>query len=119
MKYGPPEQTVSIGVDRSSGRIRITVEDEGPGVPAESRTRIWCPFERLDDHASIGGTGIGLAVVQRIAADHGGSAWVEEPREGGARFVLTLPASRPDVADGPSAGHEESRGEASVEGVVP
>lgn len=97
LEYGPPDQTVTVRVDHADGRIRIAVEDEGPGVPAEGRARIWRPFERLDAHRSTGGAGIGLAVVERIAADHGGTARVEDRPGGGARFVLTLRAAESEA----------------------
>lgn len=110
LKYGPADQTVTVRVNRWNGRVRIAVEDEGPGVPAESRDRVWRPFERLEIHHSTGGTGIGLAVVSRIAADHDGIAQVEDRPGGGARFLVTLPAAGDDVPAHP----EERNGERTL-----
>jgi two-component system sensor histidine kinase PilS (NtrC family) len=72
------------------GGPRIAVEDDGPGVPAAEIPKLFVPFYSTKES----GTGIGLALVARIAALHGGSVSVERSDElGGARFVLALPAS--------------------------
>lgn len=99
VKYGPRGQTVRLGLEVERTRIRLWVEDEGPGVPAEDRGRIWEPYFRMRAHreSSVAGSGIGLSVVREVAEAHGGEARVERPEGGGARFVLVLPA---DVAAG-------------------
>ena len=74
-------------------RVRFVVEDDGPGIPAEQRERVFDRFHRTDaarDRAS-GGTGLGLAIVRAIADAHGGSVSAGESPEGGARFELELP----------------------------
>jgi signal transduction histidine kinase len=93
VKYGPAAQQVVIGVERSGGRVRLSVDDQGPGIPARERRRVWRSFERLerDRRSSVAGTGIGLAVVRDLVALHGGSARVERGARGGARFVVELP----------------------------
>jgi signal transduction histidine kinase len=70
------------------------VEDQGPGIPARDRRRIWEPYRRLqrDVDAKRPGSGIGLAVVAELAALHGGRAWVESTSTGGASFRVLLPA---------------------------
>lgn len=100
LKYGPREQVVTIRIERRDGRVRLAVEDEGPGVPSESRSRVWRAFERLEVDRPTGGAGIGLAVVERIAVDHGGAVAVEEAPGGGARFVLALPAVEDPTPEG-------------------
>jgi signal transduction histidine kinase len=91
--------------------IRISVEDEGPGIPPRERRKIWDPYHRLDRdvEGQVRGSGIGLAVVAELAQTAGGSAMVEGARNGGARFVIELPGS---VGEPPgvmvvSAGAEE------------
>lgn len=93
-KYGPIGQTVTVGVAHRDGRALITVDDEGPGVPAAERARVWQPFVRLasPEHRATTGSGIGLAVVRELVLSHGGRAWVEDGMVG-ARFVVELPAA--------------------------
>jgi len=89
------------------GVCRFTVLDDGPGIPADERDRIFERFHRTDSARAriAGGSGLGLAIVQAIAVAHGGSVAAREPSGGiGARFELTLPgylpaAVRPRDAD--------------------
>jgi two-component system, OmpR family, sensor kinase len=79
----------SAGADR----VRFVVEDDGPGIPAEERERVFDRFHRTDearDRAS-GGTGLGLAIVDAIAKAHGGIVRASAPSTGGARIELELP----------------------------
>ena len=95
VKYGPPGQTVTLGLTVTEGRARICVDDQGPGIPAADRERIWDRFWRLerDRGSAVAGTGIGLSVVRELVALHGGRAWVEDApcSGGGGRFVIELP----------------------------
>ena len=97
VKYGPPGQTITLGtaVDETNGHrvTRLWVDDEGPGIPATDRDRVWRPFVRLerDRRSETAGTGIGLAVVQELVHQHGGHAWVETNARGGTRVVVELP----------------------------
>lgn len=78
---------VSSGV--VDGNIRIAVSDSGRGVDPALRTRIFDPFFTTKDPDV--GTGLGLALSQRIVTDHGGRMWVEDSEIGGACFVVELP----------------------------
>lgn len=82
------------------GRLRVEVEDRGPGVAPEWRERIFAPFERGPGGTALSaGAGLGLALVRATAEAHGGRAWVESGADGvGARFVLVFPCS-PQGAD--------------------
>ena len=93
LKYGPKGQEISLEAVRKGDRVRISVEDEGPGVPPKDRTEIWDPYHRMgrDVAGEVQGSGIGLAVVAGLAAAAGGSAWAEDGKEKGARFVIELP----------------------------
>ncbi len=94
-------------------RLVITLADEGPGVPAGIRERIFEPFVT---HGKKRGTGLGLAVARRFVEDHGGTLALLPPREGllpdarpGARFRIILPlvsAPSAPTGDGHPAGHE-------------
>ena len=106
VKYGPADQTITVGLESGDGKARIRVEDQGLGVPAADRERIWDRFWRLerDRGSAVAGTGIGLSVVRELVALHGGRAWAEEGRGGTvARFVLELPlVGQPQAAPGPA-----------------
>jgi signal transduction histidine kinase len=79
VKYGPEGQTVRVNLSRSGANARITVEDEGQGIPAADRDRIWSPFFRLerDVSSAVAGSGIGLSVVRDLVELHGGRVAVE------------------------------------------
>lgn len=84
---------VRLGVHSQSGPIKLTVADDGPGVPAAEQGRIFERFVRLDNARArdTGGAGLGLAIVAAVATAHGGTVHVETAD--GARFVVILPAS--------------------------
>jgi len=68
----------------------VSVTDNGPGVPADQRDRIFTPFVRLP-RSPRGGTGLGLAIVRRTIESHGGTITCDPSPSGGARFTLRLP----------------------------
>jgi hypothetical protein len=82
--------TIRTGV--SGDRIRIAFADNGPGVPADLRTRIFEPFFTTRDVGK--GKGLGLAVANDIVTAHGGTIDVEDTPKGGATFVLHVPIRR-------------------------
>lgn len=85
---------VAIGWTVEDAMVRITVDDDGPGVPVADRERIFAPFvvgEASRARVHGGGVGLGLAIVQRIVELHGGSVSIEDAPLGGARFVTTWP----------------------------
>lgn len=95
--------TIRLGLVRGSdGSMLITVEDDGPGIAAESRTAVLGRFVRLDEHRSRqqGGTGLGLAIVHDIVVAHGGEVRIDESSLGGARVSLRLPARAGDEVGG-------------------
>jgi signal transduction histidine kinase len=97
-KYGPVGQTIRVAVEHGPpGYARLSVEDEGPGVPEEERERVWDSFYRAerDLGSAITGSGIGLSVVSDLVFLQHGRRVVERARGGGARFVLDFPAPHP------------------------
>lgn len=98
-KYGPASQTIRLTLshgERAAG-ARVTVDDQGPGIPQAERSRIWQPYYRLDRdrNGPAGSSGLGLSVVAELVRLLGGSVSVGDapgPR-GGARFTVELPAS--------------------------
>jgi signal transduction histidine kinase len=88
---------VDLSVTASPGWARISVTDDGPGIPEADRERVWDRFVRLDDDRSraSGGSGLGLAIVREIAVAHGGEASVGNASPGpGAEFAIRLPLHR-------------------------
>jgi PAS domain S-box-containing protein len=94
-RHTPPGTPVWVFAREEDGGALLGVDDAGPGVPPEERERIFDRFHRSSAGAA-GGLGIGLSVVARLAALHGGRAWVEERPGGGAAFRVLLPAWEAD-----------------------
>ncbi|WP_439592012.1 sensor histidine kinase [Microbacterium sp.] len=86
---------IAIGVTVAQERVILTVEDDGSGIPAGERERVFERFVRLDEARArdAGGSGLGLAIVRGIAEDAGASVVVDESRWGGARFAVSFPAA--------------------------
>jgi two-component system OmpR family sensor kinase len=105
IEFSPAGGTVVVTTAATGATGRLVVEDEGPGVPAELRERIFDRFFRADPSRTrrTGGSGLGLAITREIVAAHGGDVHVEE-RAHGSAFVIDLPA-----AAGASP-HTEERG---------
>ena len=102
VKYGPHGQTVTVGAKRVGEVVRVSVDDQGPGVPEPEREAIWRAFYRRQAAIDAGatGAGIGLAVVRELVLQSGGSVQVTSAPNGGARFIADLPAAEtPENAD--------------------
>ena len=90
---------VELSVRQDGKQAVITVSDDGPGIPAADRERIWERFARLDDDRSraSGGSGLGLAIVRELTMAHGGTVSVTGRQPGpGATFLVRLPATAAD-----------------------
>jgi len=95
VKFTAPNQHIQIAVESSASMARVTVDDEGDGVPSEERERIFEAFYRgAEARARLGGLGLGLPLLRQVARAHGGDVTVGESPLGGARFTLSLPAWR-------------------------
>jgi signal transduction histidine kinase len=96
LKYGPSGQHVRLAAERSSAtRVRLTVDDEGPGIPPDQRERVFQPYERLrrDQMSERTGTGLGLSVARQIVIACSGRVWIEDGPSGrGTRAVIELGA---------------------------
>ncbi len=105
-RYAPAGSTVTIMAEADSNHVRISVVDEGPGVPPPELGRIFDRFYRTDKARSQpqSGSGIGLAIVQSLMKAHGGSAWAENVEPHGLKVVLALPVVDPDLASHQEAG---------------
>jgi hypothetical protein len=101
---------------RAPGRVSISVADTRRGIPAEHLGKIFDAFFSTKEK----GTGLGLALVQQIAAEHGGRIEVSSPPDGGTTFVLTLNAlPRPANASSSALGEESGESPVRAAGAGP
>ena len=94
IKYGKANGSVTVGGQKlAGGRLEIFVQDDGPGIPAESLDRVFERFYRVDKARSRdqGGTGLGLSIVKHIVHAHGGEVRVASELGKGSTFYFTLP----------------------------
>lgn len=100
IKYSPTGASVTFGVSRSDGGIRVEVRDQGPGIPDGDREAIFRKFHTAPSSgrgAKPGGTGLGLAICSQIVRAHGGRIWVDDNPDGGSVFIFTLPGADGDM----------------------
>jgi len=85
--------TINITGHRDHRYLTITVDDDGPGIPAQMREEVFKPFLRLDDarNQDEGGTGLGLAIARDIARSHGGDITLGDSPLGGLRATVKVP----------------------------
>ena len=99
IRHTPPGTTVHASVrahdthEGTGGEVELVVQDDGPGISGELAGRVFERFVRGGDDRSAGSSGLGLAIVQAVAESHGGSVRLEASEDGGARFVVRLPAA--------------------------
>ncbi|HEX3451686.1 MAG TPA: HAMP domain-containing sensor histidine kinase, partial [Solirubrobacteraceae bacterium] len=108
LRHTPPGTRIRVSTGVRDGQAMLVVEDDGPGVAAELVPTL---FERFVRGAGDrgGSFGLGLAIVKAVAVSHGGDVVLESPADGGARFVVTLPAHE---APAPGAPGDGATGEA-------
>lgn len=90
VRHSPPNRAVTLSLHAADGLARLSVHDEGPGIPVADRDRVFEPFE-VRERAG-GRVGLGLAIVREVARGHSGRAYVDDS-ERGAKVVLELPAA--------------------------
>ena len=93
IKYNRPNGSVTVSVKEKNGQAMILVKDTGIGISPENQKKIFDPFFRVDKSRSraMGGAGLGLALVDSIAKEHGGIVKVLESSETGSTIALMLP----------------------------
>jgi signal transduction histidine kinase len=93
IRHTPPDGTVRVEAVRSDHGLVLAVEDTGEGIAEADLPRVFEPFFRADQARSGGGSGLGLALAQRIVQAMGGSIAAERrPADSGARFAVELPS---------------------------
>ena len=119
LKYPRPGEAPVIKISSTTGRhmVCIAVEDHGIGIPMEHRQRVFQPFVRLHP-SDTRGSGIGLAIVQRIVALYGGQVWIEGQEGEGCTVKFTLPWLRSDLAGEPAQSPEIKIADLPQSGVV-
>ena len=99
--HTPAGTEVTLSLRQAAGEVRLTVADDGPGIPPELAERVFERFVRGDRSRSrtTGSTGLGLAIVLAVAEAHGGTVGLTST-EGRTVFAVRLPAPRADAAPG-------------------
>jgi two-component system sensor histidine kinase KdpD len=95
-RHSPPGDAIVVAAKRwGTDHVTVSVTDHGSGVPEAERTAVFETFIRFD---TGGRAGLGLAIAKAFIEAHGEKIWVEDPPEGGARFIFTLPFASSDRA---------------------
>ena len=92
-KYTPAGTPVSVSAVSEGSIVRVTLDDEGPGLPAGDPARLFDKFQRGGEEGTIVGVGLGLAISRAILRAHGTDIEAQRRPGGGARFEFTLPAT--------------------------
>jgi signal transduction histidine kinase len=102
IKYSPDGGRITLAVDcdaiNGAPAGRLTVSDEGVGIPERDRPHIFKRFRRGGNVRGIAGTGIGLAAARQIIIQHGGTIDVASTEGAGSRFTIRLPLAAPGAA---------------------
>lgn len=99
IKFAPAGTTIAVKLQVVEGAMQVCVEDEGPGVPVDKRTRVFDKFYAVGAGQAPGGTGLGLYICREFVQMHGGRIWVEERAGGGSRFCFTLAVAGEEVGN--------------------
>jgi two-component system sensor histidine kinase KdpD len=92
-KHTPPGTRITISAGLESDAVRVSVDDNGPGLPPGPPEQLFAKFERGRNETDVGGAGLGLAICKAIIEAHGGRITAAQRPGGGARFTFTLPVS--------------------------
>jgi two-component system, OmpR family, sensor histidine kinase KdpD len=96
VRFAPPGSEIRIAANAWAGQVEVRVSDQGPGVPADRRERVFEPFYKHDAGLGRGGTGLGLAIARAVVQAHGGRIRIEGTPTGGTAVVFDLPVATGD-----------------------
>jgi len=96
VKFSPRGGTVTIHAGRNGTGVLVSVQDQGPGIPAAELGKLFQPFARLSTSTATEekSTGLGLVICRKVVEGHGGRIWAESEPGKGATFYFTIPAAR-------------------------
>ncbi len=95
VKYTPPGSQITLAAVTEPDQVVLSVEDDGPGLPAGREEQLFNKFSRGEKESSTPGVGLGLAICRAIVETHGGRIWAERSALGGAAFKIALPRGTP------------------------
>ncbi len=109
IRYSPEKTKVGIGISEQDGQVKISVKDQGPGIPEDEQDRIFERFYRVDPARSrqTGGTGLGLSIVKHVVGQHNGEISLWSVLGEGSTFTMSLPAVD-EITEGDLLGAESS-----------
>jgi signal transduction histidine kinase len=108
IKFTPEGKKITVAVKDVGDMVQATVADEGIGIPADQRERVFDRFFQVDGTARrrFGGTGLGLTIAKRIVEAHEGEIWVESDPGEGSAFHFTVPKFQPQEQGHPVEGSQ-------------
>ena len=90
-RYSPLGSEIRVSVGNDDDRVRLRVEDRGPGIPPEDRERVFERFVRLPDASGVPGTGLGLSIAKSLVEANGGELTLGSSASGGTLFEISVP----------------------------
>jgi two-component system sensor histidine kinase KdpD len=93
VRFSPPGTRVRVSASQFAGTVQLRVADRGPGIPADRRSDVFVPFQRLGDTDNLTGLGLGLALAKGFVEGMGGTLEADETPGGGLTMVVSLPTA--------------------------
>jgi two-component system sensor histidine kinase KdpD len=97
-KYTPPGSTVTLSAAIVADRLKISVSDDGPGLPLGREEAVFQKFTRGERESATPGVGLGLAICRAIIESHQGKIVAANRPDGGAEFIITMPLGTPPIS---------------------
>ena len=97
IKFSPSKGTITMFLKQEQDSVKFILEDEGPGIEDDVKSRIFDKFYQVDGSHKAEGNGLGLTLVKRIVDSAGGTIKAENREYGGCRFVIELPKQKDEI----------------------